>query len=119
MQTHKWERNRAGKLNYKRGSDWGGPRDCTYGDDPPPMLLMLAFFTQADKPALASPAQLSTVCINGSKRNFQFARYGTVVPFSLNMLEGHVTALPLGLHVYLCVCSHWHVRTCISVPSTA
>ena len=30
----------------------------TYGDDPPPMLLMLAFFTQANEPALASPAAL-------------------------------------------------------------
>ena len=24
---------------------------ATYGVDPPPMLIMLAFFTQADKPA--------------------------------------------------------------------
>ena len=30
----------------------------TYGVDPPPMLLMLAFFTEANEPALASPAAL-------------------------------------------------------------
>ena len=42
---------------------------ATYGVDPPPMLLMLAFFTQADKPApraWLSFEQFAPTAANGS-----------------------------------------------------
>ena len=56
------------------------------------MLLMLAFFIQANEPALTSgPAPLK-LCPNGSNDTFEFVLRNCSSFLSLNMLEGHVIA---------------------------